>query len=246
MKILDVSYAPPQENDPPLLDENTTVTQPCAVIWRPEIWCDNEMRKRDEVLATPFDIPWKTMNIVEVRVDSRRVYELLCIVSSGNVAYQVRICPERPDEARREAALAAKPENAVLDLACFCRPDKWELDMASKCVIEFEHGTIATDLLQTLLRNARVAVFPFLCAGGIDYMKYAIEFGCGIVASDAGNAEEYLSKYAPPGTWHVIHQWKQKNFVEAVKDLLGLPNSITQCDYVDQAIEIFRRKHNTE
>jgi hypothetical protein len=66
----------------------------------------------------------------------------------------------------------------------------------------------------------------FLCA--------AVGAGCRIVSSDAGAAEEYLTRYGVPGAWHVVRHRKKDHFIGAVNDLYGVGNwmQLPYCDEV--------------
>ena len=90
-------------------------------------------------------------------------------------------------------------------------------------------------LLQDALESARVVVFPNGAEDTSLYLCAAISAGCKIVASDAGSSEEYLSKYAPAGTWHVIHNHDASVYEQAARHLLGMESTFNQSMYIDEA-----------
>jgi hypothetical protein len=66
----------------------------------------------------------------------------------------------------------------------------------------------------------------FLCA--------AVGAGCRIVSSDAGAAEEDLTRYGVPSAWHVVRHRKKDHFIGAVNDLYGVGDwmQLPYCDEV--------------
>lgn len=216
-------------------DRDAQIWKPIAYWWRPRIFCGTEIEKHGRALQEKkIDIPWH-VPIEEIRVESRRAYEILCKLSERKfhererTQFFVRInppllppCDYRP-----------VPELRQTDIGCFLG-EKEAIKISGDIAAAFDSGIVIVgpEWLE-YASMVRVAIFPLLASGTAEPLACAIAAGCAVVSSDAGAAEEYLSEHARPGTWHVIHSWNRRHFVEAAKDLLGRQNDMMQTDYVD-------------
>jgi len=109
-----------------------------------------------------------------------------------------------------------------------------ELALATQILEAFPAGLIAKTRIESpVFPLSEVIVFPSITTKTSAHLARAVGQGYKIVSSDAGAAEEYLSTFARPGSWHVIHSWKAEHFIEAIKDLLGVPNRMVQTSYLD-------------
>jgi len=216
--------APPDDPLPPWHPE-LDAFEPCYFEWEPEMWCSTEARKRG-LLALPIDIPW-SWNVVEVRVQSRKTAQALDRVARPAARFPlVRILPPKP------AATMAPTKQ--LDLV-LCLRDARDTNVPA-FMARLAGSTMAVRvgaLWQHELRASRVVIFPWPAVSSLDHLADAISFGCRIVSGDGGASEEWLTRYAPPRAWHVVHDRAAETFAEAAKGLLGLPSDFRQTFFRD-------------
>lgn len=89
-----------------------------------------------------------------------------------------------------------------------------------------------------LIAAARLVLFPSKVSSSNFLLCAALGSQCRIVSSDAGSAEEYLTRHGIPGCWHVLHNHRQKDYLKACSDLLFGHVSVPdfgESEYVDDA-----------
>lgn len=205
---------------------NIPIYEPCFYRWQPSIFCE-DVSKQEGVYYK--DTPFPNANICEIHVESIRAYHLLCRHDwAKGWEGTVRILPPQPGSIERN--------DKTLNIAAFGN-DENEMILAARSVSRLGgcSAMLPSELMLEMLNGSRLALFPnkeqdtslFLCA--------AITAGCFIVASDAGASEEYLSQFARPGTWHVVHKHSQSTYCQAARHLLGMESTANQSMYVDES-----------
>ena len=210
----------------PLYTAGITSYQPCHYWWQPSIYCEDVSQQTGVFYA---DKPFPRANIKEIYVESIRAYHLL---KRHNFVEDwegiIRIIPPVP---------APPTEHArIINTVSFAY-DEREMIASSKIVAKLGGCAclIPSAIVEQIMTAAKVAIFPNKQSVTSLWLCAAISAGCRIVSSDAGSADEYLSKYAQPGTWHVIHSHKQLAYEQAAAHLLGRQSNIDLSTYVDEA-----------
>lgn len=217
-----LSYTFQYEDIFPLYDGTQPPYQPVAVEWLPSIYCDSESVQ----LGGYYDeLPLPDANIAEIHVESIRAYHLLCRREDmKDFCGLVRILPPVPE----------KKSISGNKLVCLVSESR-DYNMACTVACHFGGSLINTNALtEDTLANAGCVVLPQTKSATSAFLCAAINEGCRIVASDAGANEEYLTKYATHGTWHVVHKRQKDHFIGAVNDLYGVGDWM-QLPYCDDA-----------
>ena len=203
-----------------------SVYTPCYYWWHPSIYCEDVSRQEGVFYV---DKPFPRANIKEIHVESVRAYHLLkrhTFVDDWEGL--VRILPPKPAD--------ATPYPKMLNTVSFAF-DYEELIISAKTTANLGGCSfmMPNALIEMGLQNAKLAIFPNKRMNTNSWLCAALAAGCLVVSSDAGSAEEYLSKYAEPGRWHVVHSHKQSAYEQAAAHLLGMKSDIDRSLYVDQA-----------
>ncbi len=200
---------------------------PAAYWWRPAIYCNDEVQSR----GLWYDDPGPDYGCLPViAVESIRAYHLLRKREEvRDFEGVVEICYPVP-----EADPLNKSE--LCSVVAFGYTQQ-EIMLGAYVAAQFNGASIylGSSAVNMLMPAAQVAVFPVIAESTSLFLCAAVAAGCKIVASDAGSTEEYLSRYAQPGTWHVVHNQKQTQYVAAVRSLLNQPNDFNTSMYIDEA-----------
>jgi len=210
-----------------------------ALDWRPALYCSEQITRHGRLLADAHTLPW-TLNVAEVRVSGRRVYEALNNLGRNKERPRFFVRIRRKPLIERRAT--QRPETAApegrLPLAVLCNRDEAELQVGWRLIRHFGGMLMATpepDTAPPPIPDCSVLCLPLCKARDYAPAVTMLERGSKIVTSDAGLFEEFFAKRGRPGEWHVVHKWDFEHFREAVKDLLGLANEVTASAYVDDA-----------
>jgi len=222
--FLPFTYDEPNCEAAPLWTEGTPADQPVSIEWRPSIACTAEQVRLKHSLTEAPGIPWTTITIAEIRVQSRKAYEILNRITPDGQRFFVRINPPVPESDERPIAKRR-------EIAFFTRGAKQENALALELHRE---SVISCGVDPDMLYESRVAVFCHLADSYVDHLKAAIENKCFVISSDAGAAEEYLSRFAAPGHWHIARTWEAREWHNMILDLQGKPNKVYQTSAVDQ------------
>jgi len=218
-----LSYTFDIESPFPLYDGTQALCEPVAVEWNPSIYCDSESELRGGYYD---ELPLPDVNVAEVRVESMRAYHLLCRRDDmQDFRGVVRIAPPVPikSDTNNRAGVVVVVSSA--DEYDFARP-----------IAQAFMGSIVPvgDMLLSAFSGAGCIVFPQIKESTSALLCAALCEGCRVVSSDAGASEEYLTRFATPGTWHVVHKRKKDHFIGAVNDLYGFGDWM-QLPYCDDA-----------
>lgn len=210
------------ENSPfPFYDGSQGISEPVSVEWNPSIYCSNIINQTGGYYD---EINLPIANIAEIRVESIRAYHLLCRKPElQDSTCTVKILPPIP---------AKKDINDRSNIVVVVSNPN-EYDIACSIAKPFNAAIVQlNDLLLPALESAGCVVFPSIKSATSALLCAAICEGCKIVSSDAGAAEEYLSNYAYPGSWHVVHDYSSVSFIGAINELQsqGDWKSINYCD----------------
>jgi hypothetical protein len=204
------------------------VWSPCVIQWQPTIYCTAGIAKHGHTLSGQPDIPWHC-NIQEIYVESRRAQAILDQIAPAGRAPIVRILPPVPNT---DHISHTAPQHGI---ACFCTlPEDIKMAGAIFSRVEAPGAIFVGRWTRHEFKRAACVVFPNWEMASVQHLRLAIESGTRIVSSDAGAAQEYLSLYGRPGMWHIVNNWDAPHYVEAIRDLMGLPNEMPQTDYIDQ------------
>jgi hypothetical protein len=218
-----LSYSFDNESPFPLYDGSQPLSDPVAVEWNPAIYCESE----SENLGGYYDeLPLPDVNVAEIRVESMRAYHLLCRREElQDFVGVVRILPPVP---------VPKPINDNRKVVVIV-DDIAEYNLACAIAHHYNGSVMPTSYLnEKVIAEAGCLVFPQIKSATSALLCAGICEGCAIVASDAGASEEYLTKFAVPGAWHVVHKRKKDHFIGAVNDLYGVGDWM-QLPYCDDA-----------
>ena len=228
-KFLSFTYDEPNEKSAPLWEEGFPTDAPAAIYWRPAIGCSAEQYETGQALCAAPGIPWSSINIAEVRVQSRKAYELLNKIPHPDRNFIVRINPPKP-----EPVFAVKERG----VSFFTNGDERELalciDMIKAAGLGFDSIICSGVVDPNILNLSSHVVFCFRSSSFLDCYADALSANCKILSSNAGAAEEYLARFAEPGTWHVAKKWSLKEWTNMLKDLQGKENEVSQTSIVDQ------------
>jgi len=199
-----------------------TIT-PCSIEWNPSIYCESESVNLGGYYD---DLPLPKANIAEIHVESLRAYHLLCrreeLKDWQGVVRVMPLVPERKELNNKPWLVVVVSEQAEYNVATAIACYFGGAVINSKDIT----GEILADTGCLVLPQIKSASSAFLCAGVCE--------GCRIVASDAGANEEYLTRFALPGSWHIVHKRKKDHFIGAVNDLYGRGDWM-QLPYCDEA-----------
>jgi len=198
--------------------------EPVAVWWLPEIYSEQHSEKAGGYYD---ELPLPVCNVQEVWVESLRAYHLLCRRKEmKEFRGMVRILAPMPEQINKNTS-----EGVCVVASC-----REEYPFASAIASKFGGCVLPLNAawLSGVFASCKTVVFPWIKSNTSAFLCAAVGEGCQVVASDAGAAEEYLTKYAKPGTWHICHRWKVEHFVGAINDLNGQPGWM-QLPYCDDA-----------
>jgi len=222
MRLVPFTYAAPDANSLPIWNEGISSHIPCAIEWRPDIGCSHEQFQHKRSLMSPPGIPWDDVLIGEIRVQSRKAFEILQRIIPAPQSVLVRINP--PTLPPRLAF--CKQRKTVI----FTRGEEKEQHFAASLGVE---GPLCTGIDVPLMSTAETVIFCFMSNAYLEPLAAAIANGCNILSSDANAAEEYLARFALPGSWHVAHTWDLKLWKALLRDLEGKSAQVPQTTYID-------------
>jgi len=226
--FLPFTYDTPDEGAAPLLSGETDETIPVAIFWKPSIFCTALIQDKGVTLNGVPDIPWGEIVIEEIRVESRRVYEILHRITPPDQRFFVRINPP-------PAPVPAISEKKKYRRLILTSGDPVELALAADIAAVFTDSIIANGPPPVeLIARAETVIFCYVAADTVDPIRVAIVNRCKILSTDAGSAEEYLTRSAPPGSWHIAHSLEPREYIEFLKDLDGKDNRAFQTNYIDR------------
>lgn len=218
-----LSYTFDRESPFPLYDGSQSFCEPVAVEWNPSIYCEAV----SEQLGGYYDeLSLPDVNVAEVWVESMRAYHLLCRREDmRDFTGVVRIIPPVPERV---------PVNNRVGVAVVVS-DFTEYTFACAIAAKFKGAIVPVgDMLLDAFGSVGCVVFPSMKENTSALLCAAVCEGCRVVSSDAGASEEYLTKFATPGTWHIVHKRKAEHFIGAVNDLYGFGDWM-QLPYCDDA-----------
>lgn len=231
--FLTFTYDKPNERAAPLWQPGMPRDTPVSIWWKPSILCSAEQCLRNQSLGAPPGIPWHDINIAEIWVESRKAYEILNRITPPGQKFFVRILGQFAMIASPWAINQEVADSKIRDIVIFTHGDKKETELAMALGIDAVIAS-TSDVDVKLIYETEIAVFCHLEDSSADHLFMAIGAGCSIVSSDAGAAEEYLAKYAKPGSWHVARTWNAREWRVMLLDLQGEPNEVFQSSIVDQ------------
>lgn len=199
-----------------------------ACWWSPSVLCDDEVKKCGGFYLETAPL----VKSREIYVKSLRVYHLLCRREDmRDWEGVVRIATPKPVFEEVEKRFNVLVVAADLQELCI---GAYVVNRAGGIIC---HDRSATELVE-LMRAARLVLFPNKSMNDCLDLCAALSARCKVVASDAGAADEYLTRCAIPGSWHVSHVHNQKNYFKACSDLLFGAGSVPdfgESEYVDEA-----------
>jgi len=218
-----LSYSFDSESPFPLYDGTQPLCEPVAVEWNPFIYCESESVRIGGYYDT---LPLPDVNIAEIRVESMRAYHLICRdPRMKDFIGTVRILPPIPQYKtinNREGITVVVGSESEYTMAC--------------AIASRYNGLIIhmAALTQEIIASTGCLVFPQIKSATSALLCAGLCEGCRIVASDAGSNEEYLTKYAIPGSWHIVHRRMKDHFIAAISELYGVGDWM-QLPYCDDA-----------
>jgi hypothetical protein len=224
---IDITYEEPDKSAAPLWTPGDPRDKRVAIKWTPSIGCSIEQRKRSVALTEPPGIPFDEINVAEIHVESRKAFEILRRCLPCEASLLVRILPPVP--VTTGCALRYAREIAIVT-----HGDATEFALAAEIAAGLNHRAIIVsgDDPEVIGASALV-VFVHRSAASVAHLRLAIEFAADIVTSDAGAAEEYLSRFAHPGKWHVARSWQAREWLAMIRDLRGDSTSLFGTSAVD-------------
>ena len=228
-KRLPFTYDEPGPEDARLWTPGTSRDERVAILWTPTIGCSAEQCERKTSLTKAPGIPWSAINIAEIRVESRKAYEILCRIVPNGQDFFVRINPPKPDPSDPRLSNCH-------DVAIFVEDNINEFPLAASIArgLSGKDVVIVKGIDWTIMERSEVVVFCHRAAASVLHLTKAISQQAKILSSDAGAAEEYLTNHAAPGRWHVARSWDSKEWLNMIRDLLGDQNDVSQSSAVDQ------------
>jgi len=236
MRKLRFTYDEPGSDAPQPLQPGNSIDTPGFIEWRPAINSTAEQVRTQLALAAPPGIPWTTSNITEIRVQSRKAYEILRRIVPEHIDPLVRILPPKPIMTQAEKKLGFticthqnKPEEIVkaaqLAKALGCSD--------SVTIISTHDADCNQPFYYEALAKSYLVAFLYSSSSFLEHLAYSVSHNCLILSSDAGAAEEYLCRFAVPGMWHVCKTFETKEWSNKARDLLGQDNEAYQTGAVD-------------
>jgi len=230
------TYGPVEESEFPTWEPGTPRADSSTIWWKPSIGCTEEKLKRGQSLTSYPGIPWYDISIAEIRVESRKVYEILCrIVPDSKEQPLVRIVPPTSDY-KNAGPITGEyyPVKKRRLVTIFTNGEKVEQDLAAAIASALDQScVICSQLDLALLEETEFAVFCNRSSSTEQHLADALARECEIVSSDAGSSEEFLCKFATPGKWHVAKSWERREWIAMIRDLLGEKNNLFQTSVVD-------------
>lgn len=207
---------------------------PVAIHWNPRIGCSAEQYAMGSVslVDSPF-IPWHDINIREVIVESRKVYEILSRIVPSGWDGVVRINPPVPEDFSHFAEDNEKKSGwwDHKTIIAFNGPEG--LGLAVGIAAQIPESICVGNPTSDMLASADNVIYTYRSTCTDAYLAFAVNSGCKILASDAGASEEYLARFATPGTWHVCKSWTAERWVQMYRHLIGEESNIKQTAQVD-------------
>lgn len=230
------TYERVNESSLPEWVEGDDIDKPVAYSWWPSIPCSQSQLESQGHLPDLPSIPWSHANVCEIRVDSRKAYELFCRIApklwrGEHGDKGVRINPPEPD-------LRLSP-SGVDGVAIWTGSKQVEVDLASTL---FRHLHTPTLLLKipdepglypANITPPSIAVVVQESMSDLWLLYRLLQWGCKILCSDAGAAEEYLCRYAAPGSWHIEKTWNRHKWLVKIRDLMDQDLEVDQIGRVD-------------
>jgi len=188
-----------------------------------------QQKEKGCALNAELGLDFNRYNIREIRVESRKAYEILNNIIKKHRDIFIRINPPLP---------IAK-NKAELDIITIVTTGTMIENNLALEIIDKLHDahefSLSTAFFSPEITKSKMVVYCNRSGWSLDHLAVAVGSGCKIVSSDAGAAEEYLARFAEPRQWHIAKSFQSDEWCEKIKDLLGEENSIKQTSLVDQS-----------
>lgn len=229
MSYIPFTYDELTENALPLKTVKSKRYDQVAVECCPDINCYDRQIEEGCALNSELDLDFDRYNIREIRVESRKAYEILNNIIKEHRDIFIRINPPQP-------IVVNKAELDVITIATTgtIRENNLALEIIDKLHNAHEFS-LSTAFYSPEITKSKMVVYCNRSGWSLDHLAVAVGSGCRIVSSDAGAAEEYLARFAKPRQWHIEKSWNAQEWCEKIKDLLGEENNIKQTSLVDQS-----------
>lgn len=216
---LEFTYERPGEDALPLFP-HAEAGVPCAFAWNPDLRTEKLTFETGNAISGNADIPWADASIREIHIESRYALELLNAIERPDWAEPlVRILPAESHYAFSDEIEKIHP------VGVFC--GRTDIDFAYDMVKRIGSGAalFLGDANVDALPQCSICVFPFSRSRSSECVAIAVAAGAKIVTSDAGSSIEWLTRYADPLKWLVVHDHDASQYVEAVKYMAGKPST---------------------